>query len=624
MAAQDPIAAAWRAALAPKDLRSIPEWAAENVLHMPAVLSRDGCEAFRIGNSTHFMEPFAAIADDRVREVNVCAPPRSGKTLLADISIPWFIAVQGASVLFVIQTEAMAGSHAELRTMPLLKSVPAIAGMLPMNRHKERSNEIIFSNGLPLIVCGPSIANLQNRGFRVVIIDEAWRIAEDHPGRITEAKTRVRDFLREMNSKVMVISQGGSVGDDWHTQFSSGVLHEWEVPCLGCGVMFAPKIHGKHADGRRWGLVWDSREREDGRFDRAHALATLRYECPHCAHRHEDTPATKNAWSARGAYRCADPAADLTKKSFRWENSIDFPWHELAADWLAAREAAHFGVEGSTVQYFQKQCADFYDPSHGAHVESLPTSEVTPDAEGKKFWDKQDHIFLTIDMQLGHFWGLVEAWSKDGESMVLWADRLETWSDVTAKQEEFSVKDWNVFVDYGNWQSEVWAECAAHGKPGPGPSWWLRWRCWWALWGTDSPSFTFTRPVAGKPVTDRLPYSWPPEKGDPCFGEHRDSEKRKRLGGKICPTLRWSNPTIKDIMGRRRDLMMKKQLAYVAPGVSEHFARHIFAESKVPDPKNPGRLKWKPIGKRPNHLWDCWCMSAVAASMGKLIRVELR
>jgi hypothetical protein len=614
VASDSTISDAWAAAFAPKDRRPIYEWAADNVT-LPPVLTRSG--RFDVSTSRHFIAPFEAIADDRVREVNVCAPPRSGKTLLADISIPWFVDIAGASVLFVIQTEEMAKSHAELRTMPLLKSVPNIAGMMPVDRHKERNTEILFTNGLPLILCGPSISNLQNRGFRVVISDETWILAEKYPGRLEEAKSRLGDFLREENSKLLCISQGGKAGDDWHTQFNSGTFHGWEVACLGCGQYFEPRFSGQRADGSRWGILYEQEKDDADRTNLARALETIRFACPHCAHVHLDTPATKGAWNLSGRYR-TDPAESQKKKSFHWGNVIDFPWTELVEKWLAARAAARLGAEVPTIQFMQKQLAEFYDPAKGGAVENLPTVTVTvAEADSGKFWASQDHIFLSVDKQLGHFWALAEAWSKSGESMVLWADRLETWQQVAEKQAEFKVPDQCVLVDCGNWQSEVWAECARHGHADKSG----KWRCWWAMRGTASPAFTTQRKnkKTGKIEPVRLPYSWPADKGDPCFGLAADDPRRKELAGKTCPVVSWSNPTIKDICGSRRDAMMKGRLAFVGQGVSDHFSRHLFAEAKRPNAKDPGRYSWEVIGKRPNHLWDCYCMSAVAASMAGII-----
>ena len=78
---------------------------------------------------------------------------------------------------------------------------------------------------------------------------------------------------------------------------------------------------------------------------------------------------------------------------------------------LAVALMARLGAEVPTIQFMQKQLAEFYDPAKGGHVEKLPTIALETTAAGK-FWDRQDFIFLTVDKQLGHFWALVEAWAR--------------------------------------------------------------------------------------------------------------------------------------------------------------------------------------------------------------------
>ncbi len=67
------------------------------------------------------------------------APPRSGKSLIADLFIPWTIDNDPASVLHVFQDDAMAKSYAETRAMPVIKSVSAITELLQTNRHATRT-----------------------------------------------------------------------------------------------------------------------------------------------------------------------------------------------------------------------------------------------------------------------------------------------------------------------------------------------------------------------------------------------------------------------------------------------------------------------------------------------------
>ena len=244
----------WAGAFTKPDRRPIWEWAADNIT-LPAVLTKTG--AFDVSGSRHFTGPFSWLHSESVREVNVMAPPRSGKTLLADVSVPWAIANDHASVLWVFQTSPLGKSHAELRAMPTLKSSRQIRDILPADRHKDRTEEILFTNGLPFIICGPSISNLQSRGFKWVICDEPWLYA---PGVLYEAKTRNGDFVKSSSSKFLAISQGGVEDDDWDVQHKSGESNEWHVRCESCGHMMVPEWTAHRPDGSRWGIMYDGQK----------------------------------------------------------------------------------------------------------------------------------------------------------------------------------------------------------------------------------------------------------------------------------------------------------------------------------------------------------------------------
>ena len=147
------------------DRRPVWDWARDNIT-LPNALARRG--RFDLSGSRHFMEPFQWLKDERVREVNIRAPVRSGKTLLADLWMPWTRANDPGSVLWVFQDEAIAKSHAEMRAMPALKSVAAIRDILPTGiaRHKQRTNNVLFPDGLLITLIGPAVGGLQSRGFR--------------------------------------------------------------------------------------------------------------------------------------------------------------------------------------------------------------------------------------------------------------------------------------------------------------------------------------------------------------------------------------------------------------------------------------------------------------------------
>jgi hypothetical protein len=157
-----------------------------------------------------------------------------------------------------------------------------------------------------------------------------------------------------------------------------------------------------------------------------------------------------------------------------------------------------------------------------------------------------------------------------------------------------------------------------------------KWRCWFALRGTAVDGFRFA-PDAGPnaKVPRVLPYSWPPTMADPLLGLKSQDEllaavlawQREYHRKALCPVVNWSAAKVKPIAKARRDALAKGKLSYVAAGVSPDFSKHLYSEQFVQRWDTLGHSKWvwERIGKRPNHLWDCYCMGVVAACMAGII-----
>jgi len=526
----------WRSTFAPHDRRPIYEWAEDSVT-LPASLARHG--KFHSAQSRHFLAPFDALKNPRVREVNILAPPRSGKNVIADLFVGNCVDTDPDPVLFVIcSSDDMAKKYAKTRAIPILKSISGVRAKLPFNRFNDTTSEIIFNDGIPFSICGPALSNLQSRGFRYLILDEPWIMAEEHPGRIFEAKARLNDYIKLHNSKLLCISQGGKKGDDWDSQFETGALHRWTVPCGGCGKQFEPLWEYKRSDGSSAGMRYDNRRTLDDRRGVAHALATARYECPHCGHAHIDGPRTKELWNNGGEYESTDPSSP--RVSFHWNDLIVHPWQDLIEAWIQAQNAYDIGYHAPLIAFYQKHLARHYDPAKAVVIHNLPVVEIVTPVDPKKFWDKQEEIFFTVDVQRDHFWGLVMAWTKQGEFSILWAGKLYSWADVETKRAEFHVPAQCVGVDCGDGlrQQEIYAECARHGAPGNQSSsaWWARWRCWWAMRGTDRGGFhDATRKDKRTNQHPTLPFSWPPMQGDPCLGLNSNDPLRRSCAASSRP-----------------------------------------------------------------------------------------
>lgn len=623
----------WQSQFRPRDTRRIYDWAREKVQLFPP-LTKTG--AFDITDTRHFLGPFHALQDDHVREVNVRAPVRDGKTLIADVWLAWLIVNDPGAFLGIFQVDDIAKEHCETRTWPILESIPEIAAKLPANA---RTQEILFTDHNPAYIWGPAISNLQSKGFRYIWLDESWMYDK---GTITEAKGRLGDFVKLGIDKLLCTSQGGYAYDlsknrnkDWHEQFSSGELNQWWVQCRHCGQHHWPAWRGRSRTQHNTGIVFDEIRNEAGFWLIDQVKETARYVCPLCqaAEPVAECARVQAAWNATGKYEIVGEKKRV-KKSFTWNGLITYPWLYLIELYLTARNAARMGDHTHYTIFVQKRLADDVDhtaaeeftmlPTIGA--DELPGSAAVSPADGsespiKKWWSRQRWIFMSIDVQETHFWILIIAFSETGEFLVLHFAKVYSWGECYDAQTKYGVPDEDVMVDCGDDQVKVWYESVMHGH-------WAeqngrrRWFCWIALRGSEIVNFPHeikSGKLKGRTV--RLPYS-ETQAGDPCINLANDDPKRKAAAGRQCPVITWSNPTIKDVAKNLRDMMAKGTRGHLAPGEwNEEFCKQMYAESKRPVPNKMGyvTMRWMKIGKRDNHGWDCFCMIIVRAFTRRLL-----
>jgi Phage terminase large subunit (GpA) len=575
------------------DRRPIYEWAHDN-LEMPACLPIKG--KFDVHRSRHFIGPFDALADDHVRQVVILKPLRGGGTLISDIWHCWCRANDPGPAMVVLQNDNEAKQHCEERLMLMMTGCDPIKPLLPSDRHKQRTTEIMWADGIPFYVTGPSINNLQRKAIRYMSLDEMWLYKA---GTINEAEGRLGDFVRTQTSKLCIVSQAGVENDDLDLRWQESSQSEWSVPCLSCGVVFAPRWTGERADGSKWGMKWDEVRDENGAWKIEACKRTVRVECPTCGHPHSNEAGTKSEWNRLGTYVETNPNASRAKKGFRWNNIIDYPWSELVEIYLRAANARKLGVIDPMVQFFQKRMAE--PKSEASAIEGLVEfKKAGYDAKGA--WEDEAHRFMTCDRQeSGLYWVTIRAWATDGRSRRLYFGK------VTGRGElEQLAREWqciNVFVDSG-YESKgpqgVYAMCAANG--------------WVALKGSDKKEFWHTLPRGRQRVRVQRSYS-ELQSADPETGTIAQ-------GSSSCNLILFAA----DVVADRLDQLIHKGI-WVEPksemgDLSEkEYRRQMSAEykRKVQDPTT-GKTKYQRVcPTRNNHAYDCAKMQVVAATLASLL-----
>lgn len=565
------------------------KWCEENVKNIPYSPIPGH---FKSANSPWVREVMEAMADPDIRLVSIVAPVQSSKTISAELCLCYIIANFPGPCLWLSQTDADAKDQAEARLHKLFSECDAVKKLFPADRHKKKTQTVFFSNGMTLWVLGAHAkSNLQSRSIRWLIGDETWQWPNGH---MQQAEARVTAF--GWLGKCIFLSQGGTENDDTHRKFETTDMREWEFKCPKCG---------KYQPYKWSNIEWDKNYRDDeGRMDFAKVRSSVRLVCEFCKHEIADSDANRKLLNSSAKFVPQNPNAPTTKAGFHWNSLASMSWGELAEMYLRAKESGRRGDMEDLKNFYQKRLAlpwgdleeDFtldISPS-GYRMGDDWESEAAVGTKGAVLpppHENKNRVrlrFLTVDVQMDHFYAVVRSWACDASSRLVYCAKLQTWEDVEILQNRFGVFPQLVFVDAGYSTFEVYRNCAKHN--------------WTALMGDGRRDFPHR--VNGK-ITQRF-YS---------------TARHPLVSDRKCRMHYWSNLGIKDTLARLRSNQNPDEGSTweVPSDVPEEYLKMLDSEQRV---KNGNSWEWRQIGKRPNHYWDCEAMQVCAAYMMKLFKVD--
>ncbi len=565
------------------------KWCEENVKNIPysPILGH-----FKSANSPWVREVMEAMSDPDIRLVSIVAPVQSSKTIGAELCLCYIVANFPGPCLWLSQTDADAKDQAEARLHKLFSECDAVKKLFPADRHKKKTQTVFFSNGMTLWVLGAHAkSNLQSRSIRWLIGDETWQWPNGH---MQQAEARVTAF--GWLGKCIFLSQGGMENDDTHRKFETTDMREWEFKCPKCG---------KYQPYKWSNIEWDKNYRDgEGRMDFAKVRSSVRLVCEFCKHEIADSDANRRLLNSSAKFVPQNPNAPTTKAGFHWNSLASMSWGELAEMYLRAKESCRRGDLEDLKNFYQKRLAlpwgdleeDFtldISPS-GYRMGDDWESEGAVGAKGAVLpppHENKNRVrlrFLTVDVQMDHFYAVVRSWACDASSRLVYCAKLQTWEDVEILQNRFGVFPQLVFVDAGYSTFEVYRNCAKHN--------------WTALMGDGR--MDFPHKVNGK-ITQRF-YS--------TARHPLVSDRKGRMHY-------WSNLGIKDTLARLRSNRNPDDGSTweVPSDVPEEYLKMLDSEQRV---KKGNSWEWRQIGKRPNHYWDCEAMQVCAAYMMKLFKVD--
>lgn len=578
--------AGWRAGWARPYTGEIYEWGHENV-NLHAAYALPGW--FDVSTSRHLIEPFRAIKDPTIRVVSNIGALQSGKSLLTDISIPFFMVNDPGPIMWTFQSDPDGREHMKTRAMPLWRSIRSLRPLLPHARSEMTTMEIYFGSFF-FLANGANPNSLQSKSIRYKFNSEIWLPAWQEL--YEQAVGRVSAFERAATSKVVNDSHAGSRGDVAERVFLAGSREFWSLPCPACGKTYPLRVTQKREDGTRFGMVWaDDATREDGTISEARAAETVRYVC-HCGHLWPHEPRTYRQWNDLGTYVATNPEPPADNRSLCWSGLVSTTMPVLAAKKAAALNALRAGFDDLMRDFKrQREVEPWEERSASIVIETRTHGYRRGDyANGQPIADEVDRA-MTIDRGMDHFWCEVVAWRGDGSTRHLHAGRYETADQLREIQLRYQVADRKTFEDTGHNQDAAFRDCIAYG--------------WVGLRGAAARKWKHTfRNANNEEVSENRFYS-PLQTGQ---------------GG--APYIYFSQNDCQDILQNQLEAMNARALGGAAatqvggpalefpddvvPEVFEHFKGAHKVE------KRHGQWTWEKVHSRsPDHIRDCRVMQIV-------------
>lgn len=479
--------------------------------------------------------PLLSLSDIRINTNVFYGPTQSIKTVLLEIAIAYWLDVMRKSVLAVAQTDDDAKEFSLVKLKPFLERIPTLKETVKKGTHSI-SNFLWQWASHELIVSGPGPSAQQSKSAPYLVTDEAHCWCVMYPGAMASLDNRMGLRYDRCGLHGTTAADAGTEID---IAYHKGQQNEWHVRCIHCNGLFQPlwlEPAREIYNGARI-FIWEDSQSETETLD------SIRMACPFCDKLILDTPRNRADMDEGADYKAANPTADVTFQSFRW-NAFAPRWkkhRELLSIYLSAMHKVSLGDVKPYEDWVKKQEVRTWTGEFPMRGDSVQGRDYDMAETSIEVIDENKTRTCSIDRQEGqggkgfHLWALCEEWERGGmRSRRIDYKELSTWSEAIEFQNYYNAPSRNTASDFGHQVGrDVFAICGAQR--------------WLAMKSGDSEEFPHQIRRRGLPNTVMmLPYS-EARLENPLSGKHGPNPGRFRPGTVppgFCLSILWSKPII--------------------------------------------------------------------------------
>ncbi len=527
-----------------------------------------------------------AFSNPNIEEIIFCASTQVGKTEAMLNMLGFAIDQDPGPALWVDMDELEAKDLCSERIIPMTRITPAVNKHLTDNLDDVTKKGIKFDRMKLKIGWATSPRKLASRAIRYLFFNETNKYPpfsgrEADPIKLGKERTRTFPYNRKI-----VCCSTPTLPEGYITrEYELTDRRKFYVPCPHCG--FYQLL--------LWPQIKFPKDERNSQIIRSKNLAY--YECIHCHGKINDEMKPKMLSLGRwipdefDANDTHDIEFPVFSKIGFWINSLYSPWltfSEIAAEWLDSQghnELLMNFINSWLAEPWSETMQKTQPDEIRALIQPYPAKLVPNEALV---------LIAAVDVQKDYFIVTVRAYGYNSRSWLIWACRMESWSDIelfllkTAypkeNKEEIPIRLIN--LDTGYRTDEVYDFCATHRD--------------------------ICRPIKGRDNLGGMPF------------KITTIERLPKTGKMIPGGLKlWILDTnfFKDKVAR-----LIKNAREGGPGgwalyqeTPNDYILQMCSEHKVPirdKKKRQIREEWAPVSSHaPTHFWDCEVYNVAGAEM---------
>ena len=573
---------------------SIADWAKENI-RLPEIYGQPGrCD---LSTSPWLIPPLEDVLNPKVTTIIKIMAVRVGKSLVDDVTIPYWISQSPGPVLRVHQDDEAASVSIETRLLPILRTTEAVSPLLPMKKGVKKG--LINLPNMFIRYGGDKESMAHSIGIRYLVLDEAHLY---DLGMVEKFIARTLDFAGRR--KIIISSTPNMAGSELEKYYKSGQIFQWHWQCPQC-KKYQPYYWSKQRDDLTYaGFNWDTILLPDGiNTDIEKSAKSTWLECFHCRHQIHDNVTNRRMLNDNGKYICIKSDGDVSIHAYNCPLfvNLNLPFEFFTTEYLKAKFLQRRNLPEDMITFVTGKLAEFYAADKMVDDSKIMRGDYIPTpTDYEKNWVN----IMTVDCQATgdiKFY-VVRTWNKNGmESRRLSFGVCRTWDEVEDIRKKWNVRVPCVGVDSGWNTTTVYQECIKHNEE-------------------------FHDPVLRKNIF----MSWIPMKGDskiswpdknniskyysPISNQDALFSQDSKYYGRPAKLILWSNYSIKTILMQLRDNTIQG-IKWLVDVKDAEYEKQLYSEGlKDVVDKKSGLItqRWVQVGQD-NHYLDCESMNLTLA-----------